>query len=502
MPEQKILLVQDEKSPLLTLKSALSKNGFAVTTCGSGFDALDEIRCEPGDLVVSTVNLPDMNGFQLSSLIKSGETTSVIPVVMIGTREELNDSFWKRASLSDLVFERKDVEFDEEKAISKIKSLLTNKAWDKQSLLETPLIPADLSGGDLIRSYREMFASLLMERSINHLTRALIDSVNNRVEFMSRFFGYMQRLFDCEVTGLVVADRATPWGIFEISGSVSKAGFDKVITNAQKQLSLGMAPRLVVNGEVADKGSTIKTSEVLPVHSTSGEALGAVVLGWTNKHTLDEPMKTVAELLKTQMMPVFKALFDLQQIQLLRQQQAYASSVDPVTGMYNIEFLMGFLQQQLLFSQRQKLQVGLILIDIDRFLEINNQFGADVGDQILAKLAERMAANVRSSDLMARYSGDQFAVVLPNTDMPGSKVVADKLRAEVEAIKWQKFGDKVPTVTISVGCAGFNMEDVNPETLLLSAKKALRVAKEGGRNRVSVADSMPIGAPLPRTDGQ
>lgn len=485
MPEPKILLVQDEKSPLLTLKSALAKNGFSVTTCGSGFDALDEMRSDPGDLVVSTVNLPDMNGFQLSSMIKSAEATSMVPVVVIGNRDELADSFWKRASSSDLFFERKDVEFAEDKAIDQIKKLINGHHWNKQALVETPLIPADLSGSDLVRSYREIFACLLMERSISYLTRNLIDSVNSRVEFMASFFGYMQRLFGAEVTGLVVADQTTPWGIFEISGSVSKAGFDKVTSTAQKQLGLGLTPRLVVNGDVAEKGSTIKTSEVLPVHSINGDALGAVVLGWTTKHTLDEPMKTMAELLKTQMMPVFKALFDLQQIQLLRQQQAYSSSVDPVTGLYNLEFLIGFLQQQLLFSQRQKLPVGLILIDIDRFLELNNQFGAEIGDMILNKLAEHMSRNVRSSDLMARYSGDVFAVVLPNTDLQGSKVVADKLRSEVEAMKWQKFGDKVPTVTVSVGCATFNMEDVNPETLLLSAKKALQVAKETGRNRVA-----------------
>jgi diguanylate cyclase (GGDEF)-like protein len=482
MAERKILLVQDEKSPLLTLKSALAKNGFDVTTCNSGFDALDEMRCEPGDLVVATVSLPDMNGFQLSSLIKSAEQTSVVPVVVVGSREELADSFWKRASLSDLVIERKDVEFDEDKAIEKISKLLNGKTYDKQALVETPLIPADLSGRDLMRSYREIFSTLLMERSINHLTRSLIDSVNSRVEFMSRFFGYMHRLFDCEVTGLVVADQTTPWGIFEISGSVSKAGFDKVVTTATKQLSLNLTPRLVVNGDVAEKGSTIKTSEVLPVYATSGEAL---VVGWTTKHTLDEPMKVVAEILKTQMMPVFKALFDLQQINLLRQQQAYASSTDPITGLYNMEFLMGFLQQQLMFSQRQKLPVGLILVDIDRFLEINNQFGHEVGDMILSTLAQQMASNVRASDLVARYSGDQFAVVLPNTDVVGSKVVADKLRAEVEKMKWQNFGDKVPTVTVSVGISAFNMEDVNPETILLAAKKALAVAKEQGRNCVA-----------------
>jgi diguanylate cyclase (GGDEF)-like protein len=124
-------------------------------------------------------------------------------------------------------------------------------------------------------------------------------------------------------------------------------------------------------------------------------------------------------------------------------------------------------------------------MDVDRFLEINTQFGNDVGDMVLTTLAQRVGANVRSSDLMARYSGDQFAIVLPNTDEAGARVVADKLRGDVEQMQWQKIGGKELRVTVSIGCAQFSMQDVNPETLLRDAKMALNAAKEAGRNQVA-----------------
>ena len=488
MSEQKILLVQDASAPFTVLKAALAKGGFQVTTCTSGFDALDEMRSEPSDLVVSSVVLPDISGFQLSSLIKSAEHTCDLPVVVVGNRDELTDTFWKRVSLHDLQFERKDVEFDEEKAVDKLRELIQkNATWKKESMMEHPLMPSDLSGNDLIKSYKELLGSLLMERSVSHMTRSLIEAMGSRVEFMTRYFGYMKRVFGADFIGLIVADAQSPWGIYELSTLISKSAFDKVQTSVNKSLDLVAPPRLITHGEVAEKGGmSLKATEIINVNDSTGKVLGAIVLGWTTKTTLDEPSRVVAELLKAQMVPVFKALFDMQAIQMLKQQQGFSTAVDPITNLYNVEFLIGFLQQQLLFSSRHNLPVGLILIDVDRFLELNQEFGPEVGDMVLTRFAKRLSTIIRSSDLMARYSGDTFAIVLPNTDINGAAILGEKLRSDAEAMEWESIGEKTPKITVSVGCAMFSSDDANPETILRDAKMALISAKQAGRNRVAV----------------
>jgi diguanylate cyclase (GGDEF)-like protein len=485
MSEQKILLVQDAGSPLAALKKALSSSGFAVTTCTSGFDALDELRTQPGDLILSTVKLPDISGFQLCSLIKSAEQTNTIPFVMVGDTRELNDGFWQRAALSDLVIARNDAEKDGQKVVEQIKKLLADaKGVTNRPLTDTSLLPADLAGKDTLASYQKLLSTLLMERTVAHLARTLVEAVGSRVQFMERFSSYMQKLFQADITGLIVVDPKSNWAIYDALVPVSKSGLEKLQAAANKELDLDGEVRTIVNGETSGKNA-VKTHEVIRVTDAHNELLGAVVLGWAGKPELSSEMRAEFEMLTVHLRPVLKALFDLQQIQMLKQHHAFGSYVDPITGLYNIEFLIGFLQQQLLFSSRQKLPTGLILVDVDHFARINEEFGAEMGDTVLMSIGHKLSRTIRQSDLLARYSGDTFSIVLPNTDLPGSRIVAEKLRTEIEKMSWDTVGNKQLKVTVCVGCSSFGFEDCNPETILRDAKIALMAAKEVGRNRVS-----------------
>ncbi len=137
-------------------------------------------------------------------------------------------------------------------------------------------------------------------------------------------------------------------------------------------------------------------------------------------------------------------------------------------------------------AQRYKRPLSLVLFDIDHFKKINDTYGHVAGDSVLRQLAGLVRPRIREHDVFARVGGEEFALLLPEVDSNGSRVVAEKVRGAVENARFLIKNESF-TATISLGCATLEGTGVAPENLYDRADKALYAAKQGGRNRVVVS---------------
>jgi len=164
------------------------------------------------------------------------------------------------------------------------------------------------------------------------------------------------------------------------------------------------------------------------------------------------------------------------------------SLTDGLTGLYNHRHFQKLLYEELNRSGRYKHSLSLLMIDVDYFKDYNDTYGHQAGDTLLASAAKTIRNNIRATDIAARYGGDEFCVILTETDKEAAFIKAEKIRREMEACRFlnnQKQPDKNPSV--SIGVAAFPVDAGNREKLLKKGDDALYRAKKEGRNRVSRA---------------
>lgn len=159
---------------------------------------------------------------------------------------------------------------------------------------------------------------------------------------------------------------------------------------------------------------------------------------------------------------------------------------DRLTGLSNRHLLQEVLLRELIRFQRHKKPLALLFADIDYFKNINDRYGHLVGDQVLQETAQILQGNVRRSDLVARFGGEEFVVLLPETTLAQAAKVAEKLRLTVKKQRFHTEKGELQ-ITISLGVTEAKAGD-DTTTILARADKALYQAKTGGRDQVAVAD--------------
>ncbi|HEX9580523.1 MAG TPA: diguanylate cyclase [Gemmatimonadales bacterium] len=163
------------------------------------------------------------------------------------------------------------------------------------------------------------------------------------------------------------------------------------------------------------------------------------------------------------------------------------AAVDALTGLASFRVLRDRLANEVARSKRTGDSFAVLFCDLDNFKQVNDQFGHEPANDVLRAAAREFASLIRSTDLAARYGGDEFVVVLAGTELEGGRRVAEKVRGRVEDVG-RELGYPDGLVTASIGVAAFDPTQVEREDVLVAADRALYRAKAGGRNQVATGE--------------
>ncbi len=164
------------------------------------------------------------------------------------------------------------------------------------------------------------------------------------------------------------------------------------------------------------------------------------------------------------------------------------SMTDPLTGMANRRAIMALLKRELEKSQESGLPVSVVMADLDHFKALNDTWGHQAGDAVLSQAARVLRKELRQSDHVGRYGGEEFLMVLPGADDHGASLLAERCREGLEALSVDSGLERPLRVTASFGlCSNDHHPDLSQDDLLRAADDALYLAKEYGRNRIEIA---------------
>ena len=156
-------------------------------------------------------------------------------------------------------------------------------------------------------------------------------------------------------------------------------------------------------------------------------------------------------------------------------------SIDNLTGIKNRYYFDERIKEEVDLAKRQKVSFSLLLFDLDHFKLVNDNFGHDIGDKVLKRVTDAVSKIIRSYDIFARWGGEEFVVLMPNTTEAEAVLAAEKIRKAVEDI----IHPDIEKITISIGIAIWEVDD-DVDQIFVKADKALYTAKNQGRNRVMV----------------
>ena len=231
--------------------------------------------------------------------------------------------------------------------------------------------------------------------------------------------------------------------------------------------------------EIEISGSSKRTLELVitPIYDRIGALEGRVIVAHdvTERKLLENKLQEANDLLKHQ-------LADIDALTIKLQEQAIR---DPLTGAFNRRFFAESLDREMARAVREQVALSVIIMDVDHFKQFNDTYGHKCGDLVLESLARFLHNNTRRGDIVCRYGGEEFVILMPDAPLESAYERAELLRSTFEEVVVEYDGKKMGC-TLSMGVASYPVHASSSDALLIVADHALYQSKSNGRNRVTV----------------
>lgn len=286
-------------------------------------------------------------------------------------------------------------------------------------------------------------------------------------------------------------------GSLSFLDTVEQFSLSRVRTVFESLRTGGREPQVLdINHRLPDGDTVSVAYSWMAIPDDTGESVVFVGVGRETDGPLeDSPEGAAAEVeALRQELDVIKDKMErrVKEITRLREEMELRASRDEMTGLGNRRFLLERLDLEASRAIRYDEPLTLVLVDVDRMNNVNEKYGVEKGDEVLQRISEVVAEQIRTSDLAGRYDGEEFLILCPHTDRPNAQFLAERLRRRVAELSFEGMEDGAETefgVTVSLGLVtvtGQNEFDV--EAILHAAEQALESAKTGGMNRVRVLE--------------
>jgi two-component system, cell cycle response regulator len=448
----RVLVVDDIAANVKLLGARLTAEYFEVLSASSGQQAIDICAKERVDVVLLDVMMPGMDGFEACRRIKSNPKTHHLPVIMVTALDQASDRVQGLDAGAD-DFLTKPV--DDIALVTRVKNLARLK------MLNDEMVMRAMTGRQLGLADNEALSKALDGEGGNVLI------VDDHPRSSVRLVEALGKTYNA------VAERDPGVAIARLSEET----FDVVLVS----LSLASADGLRLCSQIRSLERTRHLPIIILVEPGDDARLMRGLDMGVNDYLM-RPIERHELLARIKTQTKRKRHSDFLRTRL--EESVEQSITDGLTGLHNRRYLEGHLKTLVAQSLATGRSLSILIVDIDHFKTVNDTHGHDGGDAVLREFSQRFRRNTRGIDLAGRIGGEEFVIIMPDTDLDRGCQVAERLRACVAQDLFQVNSQQQMRITASVGVATLQSANDTPETLFKRADEALYIAKRSGRNRV------------------